>query len=664
SHLLQAGSHSPGSSRFIDFYSLLGCSPTASQKKLKSALRAARLTLHPDKNIELEEKEQEERRQQYTWLEQAWRVLGDPVSRRQYDCRRLQDILMLESSGCPVQGYLHFTDFIRYSDNLDHSDNGSDCKLEAKYDSGTELHSHPTQFDLFITPCRCGGFYTIDEVAFTCRAKFAKCSDCSLAEITCVEDMSKSHLKQVTFSEGVVDNEKKDCTSLPNLSSQPLPFQILPEDRKSTRKFQAFCLRQAVYIVDCLGNYNPTLDELALALHWLDQDHFDDVAVERNAYKRCGYVLCDRPRGEEIRQQYRIVSRDRRVYEVGDRKRFCSDWCYQASEYLRRQISSDPVWCRNYLPKTTAECRANLRLLSKSAKGKPGRALLDGMSYLRCSDGLLQHDNPEPEVSEPNDVLTGNDEFTGYTPSLTAEQPSDAELALKNNPASAISSSHDSEPFYDKYLWGTKVVPPSRNMIFEDKRKANKKTDLILLTSRLTLNDAKELFPSQSSGPYMHPSKAPTYESQAQDLSWEPETELKNFSPSLCLVFRRLLDWLTPEAAIFLGLTIEVSPKGMEQKQAKDKLEEGEVSSCNCYDDAIGQNDTPCYPNPEETRRHQMMVSFLRAKAYAEVNPGQIAEGAADANSDSLADLSFPLVHSISQKRIRQEILLDSIYTG
>ena len=66
-----------------------------------------------------------------------------------------------------------------------------------------------------------------------------------------------------------------------------------------------------------------------------------------------------------------------RVYDLTNRRKFCSDWCFAASLFLANQISAAPVWS-----KTTEdgvplrESTSQIQLYPKSAKGKPGDEII------------------------------------------------------------------------------------------------------------------------------------------------------------------------------------------------------------------------------------------------------------------------------------------------
>ncbi|VDM22266.1 unnamed protein product [Hydatigera taeniaeformis] len=174
------------------------------------------------------------------------------------------------------------------------------------------------------------------------------------------------------------------------------PFQASRADFETTRRRKALCLKNALTIVERFG-MNPVSEEMvALALPWLEREQYDDIPVERVGYGNCGYPLCLRPASatQFKQQQYRISVSRRRVYEIGDRKYFCSDWCYRASCYLRRQIPTEPAWCR---PLPTGPL-LGIKLLPPDAPGRPGKTILDALYYLRLNDDI-QNEGKKDEFS-------------------------------------------------------------------------------------------------------------------------------------------------------------------------------------------------------------------------------------------------------------------------
>ncbi|XP_031619233.1 putative RNA polymerase II subunit B1 CTD phosphatase RPAP2 homolog [Contarinia nasturtii] len=78
----------------------------------------------------------------------------------------------------------------------------------------------------------------------------------------------------------------------------------------------------------------------------INQSHYDDIVEERSISKLCGYPLCDNILKEIPKQQYIISSAQNKVFDITERKKFCSNKCYKSSIYLKEQILTSPLWIR------------------------------------------------------------------------------------------------------------------------------------------------------------------------------------------------------------------------------------------------------------------------------------------------------------------------------
>lgn len=78
----------------------------------------------------------------------------------------------------------------------------------------------------------------------------------------------------------------------------------------------------------------------------INQAHYDDIVEERSIVKLCGYPLCDITLTDVPKQQYVISRTKNKVYDITERKKFCSNKCYKSSVYLKEQILTTPLWVR------------------------------------------------------------------------------------------------------------------------------------------------------------------------------------------------------------------------------------------------------------------------------------------------------------------------------
>lgn len=78
----------------------------------------------------------------------------------------------------------------------------------------------------------------------------------------------------------------------------------------------------------------------------INQSHYDDIIEERAIMKLCGYPLCDAELFDVPTKQYHISATQNKVFDITQRKNFCSSKCYKSSEYLKEQLLTTPLWVR------------------------------------------------------------------------------------------------------------------------------------------------------------------------------------------------------------------------------------------------------------------------------------------------------------------------------
>ncbi|XP_054723943.1 putative RNA polymerase II subunit B1 CTD phosphatase RPAP2, partial [Uloborus diversus] len=96
---------------------------------------------------------------------------------------------------------------------------------------------------------------------------------------------------------------------------------------------------------------------------------YDDVIQERSIEHMCGYPLCPNPIKQITKQKFHISCTNNKVYELSERKCFCSNECYKASNFIKHQLSSLPLYMRKDSP--------SLNLLSEGEnKGSAGEEVI------------------------------------------------------------------------------------------------------------------------------------------------------------------------------------------------------------------------------------------------------------------------------------------------
>ncbi|KAG5439084.1 hypothetical protein PCANB_001382 [Pneumocystis canis] len=73
---------------------------------------------------------------------------------------------------------------------------------------------------------------------------------------------------------------------------------------------------------------------------------YENVLLERNLNKFCGYPLChNSPKEQKI--PYRILYSKCKIYDQRKLLRFCSISCFKKSTFFAAQLSPEPFWLRN-----------------------------------------------------------------------------------------------------------------------------------------------------------------------------------------------------------------------------------------------------------------------------------------------------------------------------
>ncbi|XP_069668706.1 putative RNA polymerase II subunit B1 CTD phosphatase RPAP2 [Periplaneta americana] len=107
------------------------------------------------------------------------------------------------------------------------------------------------------------------------------------------------------------------------------------------------CNARAFQIVERLLENNVTEEWFLDCLKFIGESHYQDVIEERAISKSCGYPLCLQKLKNIPTQQYRISTKVNKVYDITERKNFCSNQCYKASTYLKAQLLTSPLWLRD-----------------------------------------------------------------------------------------------------------------------------------------------------------------------------------------------------------------------------------------------------------------------------------------------------------------------------
>nr|XP_006114229.1 putative RNA polymerase II subunit B1 CTD phosphatase RPAP2 isoform X1 [Pelodiscus sinensis] len=148
--------------------------------------------------------------------------------------------------------------------------------------------------------------------------------------------------------------------------------------------------KKALHVVEQLLEEDITEEFLVTCGNCITPSHYKDAVEERFIIKLCGYPLC-RNRLENVpKQKYRVSTKTNKVYDITERKCFCSNFCYRASKYFEAQIPKSPVWMRE------EERPPDIELLKKGQSGQSGEEVKLHDEVIKVSD----IENPKTSTSQ------------------------------------------------------------------------------------------------------------------------------------------------------------------------------------------------------------------------------------------------------------------------
>ncbi|NWI75732.1 RPAP2 phosphatase, partial [Dryoscopus gambensis] len=158
--------------------------------------------------------------------------------------------------------------------------------------------------------------------------------------------------------------------------------------------------KKALSIVEQLLEEDITEEFLLNCGKYIAPSHYKDIVDERSIIKRCGYPLCQNKLENVPKQKYRISTKTNRVYDITERKCFCSNFCYRASKYFEAQISKSPVWMRE------EEKSPDIELLKEGQSGQSGEEVKLRDEVIKASDIENPRISSDPCESASHDTAS------------------------------------------------------------------------------------------------------------------------------------------------------------------------------------------------------------------------------------------------------------------
>ncbi|KAM9845416.1 putative RNA polymerase II subunit B1 CTD phosphatase rpap2 [Aulostomus maculatus] len=174
--------------------------------------------------------------------------------------------------------------------------------------------------------------------------------------------------------------------------------------------------RRALQVVERLLEDRVAEDFLLDCARFITAANYRDAVEERSITKLCGYPVCSNKLGKIPTQQYKICTKTNKVYDITERKCFCSNFCYKASKEFELQISKTPLWLRSQ------ENPTEIKLMKKGDGGSSGEEVW--LSVRR-----LQEDDIEAALAAPPEDSSSQqrraEALLGHSDSSDGEQEQD-----------------------------------------------------------------------------------------------------------------------------------------------------------------------------------------------------------------------------------------------
>jgi hypothetical protein len=217
----------------------------------------------------------------------------------------------------------------------------------------------------------------------------------------------KKTIKQVTFADDVKsgnstdqktqeedDQKKKQAEKQRKEDERRRKQEVIRRKRDDLRNRKERILANKKKVFDIVVSLlakevspEQFLEQVAI----LCKSDYEDVIVERSITKVCGYALCSNDLSEQRQrsQKFKIVLQSQQVFDISERKMFCSNVCFARSQNVKEQLHEQPLWMRQDDPKTASstarpgQSTAKVITLYDGDKGAHGTEVELGLSRVR-----------------------------------------------------------------------------------------------------------------------------------------------------------------------------------------------------------------------------------------------------------------------------------------
>ncbi|NXI69013.1 RPAP2 phosphatase, partial [Anseranas semipalmata] len=465
--------------------------------------------------------------------------------------------------------------------------------------------------------------------------------------------------------------------------------------------------KKALHIVEQLLEENITEEFFLNSGKCITPSHYKDIVDERSIIKLCGYPICQNKLENVPKQKYRISTKTNRVYDITERKCFCSNFCYRASKYFEAQISKSPVWMRE------EEIPPDIELLKEGQSGQSGEEVKLRDEVIKASDIENPRVSSNPCESASHDTASDSSSDTEQefvSSVLPGSQSRSADLAQQLHRHSTLKKKNVQKVYSSPKTEDSDVIEATEQLS-KCKLDARAETHTCSVQNNITATPSKNTEPGKSNASENYESTcsgsqivflgvskkgaehlkrtlANSKQYKKPDLR-DPVNSLAAKGSLLEVLKQTLTEWRTEETLKFLYGPNYTSLCSSECKasanQENEELDEDDLDTPDDLNSvAVGESENslnyslpftgsagivkpvPSYEKlKEETEFLELRVKeFYKGKcilAEEAVTHAQTEEHPSKDKDDQQQDLTFPLVDSNAQMQIRKRIVLEKL---
>uniref|UniRef100_A0A8B9CE36 RNA polymerase II subunit B1 CTD phosphatase RPAP2 homolog n=1 Tax=Anser brachyrhynchus TaxID=132585 RepID=A0A8B9CE36_9AVES len=437
--------------------------------------------------------------------------------------------------------------------------------------------------------------------------------------------------------------------------------------------------KKALHIVEQLLEENIPEEFLLNSGKSITPSHYKDIVDERSIIKLCGYPICQNKLENVPKQKYRISTKTNRVYDITERKCFCSNFCYRASKYFEAQISKSPVWMRE------EEIPPDIELLKEGQSGESGEEVKLRDEAIKASDIENPRLSSNPCESTSHDTASDSSSDTEQefvSSVLPGSQSSSANLAQQLHRNSILKKKHTQKAYSSPKAEDLDVVEATEQLsnckfdVQDEMHACSVQNNVTATPSKNTTpgtSNASENYENTYSGSqivFLGVSKkgaerltrilANSKQYKKTELQ-DPVNSLAAKGSLLEVLKQTLTEWRTEETLKFLyGPNYTSLCSSEYAADDLDTVAAGESENSLNYSLPYTGSGGVAKPVPsykklkEETEFLELRVKeFYKGKCI-------LAEEAVT-HDDEQQDLTFPLVDSNAQMQIRKRIVLEKL---